>query len=126
MAGDARVSDRDDDRDGDRDTAGAAPRALRSDIAAPRVAETRGPDSPPGRAPDRAAPHEAQQTAGGPQSAPALGRNPEVEESRLPPHEPGAMDITAHEETYQGFIRWTIRAVLAILAVLIFLALFNT
>lgn len=121
MAGEARVSD----RDGDQDRAGAAA-APRSDIAAPRVTETRDPAAGAERAAEapRAEPHEAQRT-GDARSAPVLGRNPEVEESPLPPHEPGSMDIAEHEQTYQGFIRWTIRAVLAVLAVLIFLALFN-
>ena len=54
-----------------------------------------------------------------------LGRNPEVEDSAFPPHEPGAMDISHHEETYQRFIRIVIRTVIAIFAVLILLALIN-
>lgn len=70
---------------------------------------------------DRAAPHEAQE--GG--SAPALGRNPEVEKSALPPHEPGSMDISHHEATYQSLIRITIRAVIAIFVLLLLLALIN-
>lgn len=129
MAGDARVSNRDSDRDT------RAPRAERPGVGTPRVTETRSPGDAPvartapdhatDRTPDRAEPHEAQRSEDGPESAPALGRNPEVEESPLPPHEPGSMDITYHEETYQAFIRWTIRTVLAILAVLILLALFN-
>ncbi len=36
----------------------------------------------------------------------------------------GEMDITAQEKTYDGFITFTIRTTIVILAVLIFLALF--
>ena len=36
----------------------------------------------------------------------------------------GEMDITAQEKTYDGFVTFTVRAVVIILAVLIFLALF--
>ncbi len=36
------------------------------------------------------------------------------------------MDITEHEKTFEGFIRFTIRSVYVILAILIFLALFRT
>lgn len=70
-----------------------------------------------------ATPVEAQADAA--RTAPPLGRNPEVEDSALPPHEPGSMDIAQHEATYQAFIRITIRAVIAIFAVLILLALVN-
>ena len=73
----------------------------------------------------RTAAHEAQGGAEGAEEAPELGRNPEVEESALPPHEPGSMDISVHEATYQRFIGITIRAVIAIFAVLILLALLN-
>ncbi len=38
----------------------------------------------------------------------------------------GSMDITEHEKTFRGFIRITIRSVIAIFAILIFLALFAT
>ena len=76
---------------------------------------------PPGSS-DRAMPHEAQAGSG---SAPALGRNPEVEDAALPPHEPGSMDISAHEETYQRFIGIVIRTVITIFVVLVLLALIN-
>lgn len=71
----------------------------------------------------RSAPHPAQDD--GDETAPALGRNPEVEDSAVPPHEPGSMDISHHEETYQSFIRLTIRSVIVILVVLVLLALVN-
>ena len=73
----------------------------------------------------RAAPHEAQDGSDDAARAPELGRNPEVEESALPPHEPGSMDISVHEATYQRFIAITIRAVIAIFVVLVLLALLN-
>lgn len=38
-------------------------------------------------------------------------------------HKHGEMDITANEKTYDGFIKFTTRAVIAILAFLVFLAL---
>ena len=88
---------------------GAAPHD-HSDRAAPHASS------------DRAMPHEAQDGSG---SAPALGRNPEVEDAALPPHEPGSMDISAHEETYQRFIGIVIRAVITIFVVLVLLALIN-
>ncbi|MDU8943512.1 aa3-type cytochrome c oxidase subunit IV [Ovoidimarina sediminis] len=41
-------------------------------------------------------------------------------------HEHGTMDITAQEKTFEGFVRWTIRVVIFSIAVLIFLAVFNS
>ncbi len=41
-------------------------------------------------------------------------------------HEHGTMDITEQEKTFEGFIKWTIRVVIASLAILIFLAVFNS
>jgi len=38
----------------------------------------------------------------------------------------GEMSVTAQEETFHGFIRWTIRVASASIAVLIFLAIFNS
>ena len=73
----------------------------------------------------RAAPHPAQRESGGAADAPELGRNPEVEDSAFPPHEPGSMDIAYHEETYHRFIRIVIRTVIGIFVVLILLALIN-
>ncbi len=73
----------------------------------------------------RAAPHEAQGGRDGPSEAPELGRNPEVEESALPPHEPGSMDISVHEATYQRFVGIVIRAVIVVFVVLVLLALVN-
>ena len=40
-------------------------------------------------------------------------------------HKQGEMDITAHEQTYHGFIKFTTRTVIAIIVFLIFLALVN-
>ncbi len=40
-------------------------------------------------------------------------------------HEDGSMDITQHEQTFEAFVRWTIRAVIAIIVGLIFLAIVN-
>lgn len=40
-------------------------------------------------------------------------------------HEPGSMDITEQEQTFESFVRWTIRAVFAILIGLILLAIIN-
>ena len=53
----------------------------------------------------RTAPHEAQDGSDDAARAPELGRNPEVEESALPPHEPGSMDISVHEATYHPLHR---------------------
>ncbi len=41
-------------------------------------------------------------------------------------HEPGTMDVTEQEKTFEGFMRFTVRAVIVIFAVLIFLAVFNS
>ena len=38
----------------------------------------------------------------------------------------GEMDISHHEETFNGFILWTKRVVIFSFAVLIFLAIFNS
>lgn len=40
-------------------------------------------------------------------------------------HKPGSMDITVQEKTFEGFMRMVTRAVILILAILIFLALAN-
>lgn len=138
QAGDATTRDegpedgpRDDVRPaGEPDVTGAAPETgpetapegSTTPIGAPSGPDAEGPARADlAEAGARAAPHQAQGGA----SAPALGRNPEVEESGIPPHEPGSMDITAHERTYQSFVRLTIRSVVAILVVLILLALLN-
>ena len=81
-------------------------------------------DPSPEVARERTAPHEAQ-TEPDATEAPELGRNPEVEESALPPHEPGSMDISVHEATYERFIGIVIRAVIAIFVILVLLALIN-
>ena len=40
-------------------------------------------------------------------------------------HEPGRMDITDQERTFEGFVRWAVRAVIAIFAALILLYIVN-
>ena len=39
------------------------------------------------------------------------------------PHQPGTMDITAQEKTFDGFVTFVTRTVIVIVAALIFLAL---
>lgn len=39
-------------------------------------------------------------------------------------HKHGSMDIQTQEKTFEGFMAWTVRTVIAIFAVLIFLAVF--
>jgi hypothetical protein len=41
-------------------------------------------------------------------------------------HQHGQMDITENVKTFEGFIRWSIRVAIAVIAVLIFLAIFNS
>ena len=41
-------------------------------------------------------------------------------------HKHGSMDISAHEKTFDGFVKLTIRMVIVIFAILIFLAVFNS
>ncbi|OSQ51039.1 aa3-type cytochrome c oxidase subunit IV [Marivita geojedonensis] len=41
-------------------------------------------------------------------------------------HKHGTMDISEHEKTFDGFIRWTIRVAAVSIGVLIFLAIFNS
>ena len=41
-------------------------------------------------------------------------------------HEHGTMNISAHEATFVGFVRWTVRVIVASLLVLVFLAIFNS
>lgn len=38
----------------------------------------------------------------------------------------GSMDISNQEKTFEGFIHFAIRAVIVVLCILIFLAIFNT
>lgn len=40
-------------------------------------------------------------------------------------HEHGSMDIEEQEKTFEGFMTWTIRTVVAVIVLLIFLALVN-
>lgn len=39
--------------------------------------------------------------------------------------EHGSMDITEQERTFEAFVRWTVRVVVATIVVLIFLAIVN-
>ncbi len=41
-------------------------------------------------------------------------------------HKHGTMDITTQEKTFDGFIRWSMRVAIFSIAVLIFLAIFNS
>lgn len=41
-------------------------------------------------------------------------------------HKHGTMDTKTQEETFEGFIRWMIRGATISIAVLIFLAVFNS
>ncbi len=41
-------------------------------------------------------------------------------------HKHGSMDISSHEKTFDGFIVWTKRVVIASFLILIFLAVFNS
>ena len=41
-------------------------------------------------------------------------------------HKPGSMDITEQEKTFDGFIRWSVRIAVTSIAILIFLAIFNS
>ncbi len=41
-------------------------------------------------------------------------------------YEHGSMDVTEHEKTFEGFLRWSVRIIVASIAVLIFLAIFNS
>jgi hypothetical protein len=40
-------------------------------------------------------------------------------------HVPGTMDITQHERTFNGFVKWCMWVVIVSIVVLIFLALVN-
>ena len=40
--------------------------------------------------------------------------------------EPGTMDVSEQEKTFEGFLRWSVRIIVASIVVLIFLALFNS
>lgn len=41
-------------------------------------------------------------------------------------HKHGEMDITVQEETFNGFVKATIRVVIATILILLFLAIFNS
>ncbi len=41
-------------------------------------------------------------------------------------HEHGKMDISVQEKTFEGFITWSVRVAVASIAILLFLAVFNS
>ncbi len=41
-------------------------------------------------------------------------------------HKPGSMNIEEQEKTFDGFIKWSIRVVIASFAILLLLAVFNS
>ena len=41
-------------------------------------------------------------------------------------HKHGEMDVSAQEDAFDGFIRWSIRITLISIGVLIFMAIFNS
>ncbi len=41
-------------------------------------------------------------------------------------HKHGSMDITVQERTFEGFVNFTIRTVIVILCIVIFMAIFNS
>ena len=41
-------------------------------------------------------------------------------------HQPGSMSIEEQEKTFSGFMKWTIRVVIIVFLVLLFLAVFNS
>ncbi|SMX37775.1 aa3-type cytochrome c oxidase subunit IV [Maliponia aquimaris] len=41
-------------------------------------------------------------------------------------HKHGSMDVSTQEKTFEGFINFVIRAILVILALVIFMAVFNS
>ena len=41
-------------------------------------------------------------------------------------HKHGSMDITEHEKTFDGFLRWSVRVAAVSIGILVFLAIFNS
>ena len=41
-------------------------------------------------------------------------------------HKHGEMDISVQEKTFEGFVNFTIKSVIVILAIVVFLAVFNS
>jgi len=41
-------------------------------------------------------------------------------------HKHGSMDTSVQEKTFDGFISWSVKIVVASIAILVFLALFNS
>ncbi len=54
------------------------------------------------------------------------GKTRERKGSDMAEHKHGEMDISAHEETFHGFVRFMTRAVIVIFAILIFMAIFTS
>ena len=46
--------------------------------------------------------------------------------SPMAEHEHGSMDIEVQEKTFDGFMKFTVRAVIVIFAILIFMAIFTS
>lgn len=38
----------------------------------------------------------------------------------------GSMDVTEHEKTFEGFVKWSVRVAIFTIAILLFLAVFNS
>ncbi|HBM61541.1 aa3-type cytochrome c oxidase subunit IV [Salipiger marinus] len=41
-------------------------------------------------------------------------------------HKHGSMDISAQEKTFEGFVKFSMRTVIVVIGILLFLAVFNT
>lgn len=41
-------------------------------------------------------------------------------------YKPGEMDIREQEKTFEGFVRWSVRVAIVSIAILVFLAIFNS
>jgi hypothetical protein len=41
-------------------------------------------------------------------------------------HKHGSMDITEHEKTFDGFVKWSVRVGAVSIGILVFLAIFNS
>lgn len=47
-------------------------------------------------------------------------------DGKMADHKPGSMKIEEQEKTFEGFIKFTVRTVIVIIAILLFLAIFNS
>jgi hypothetical protein len=41
-------------------------------------------------------------------------------------HKHGSMDVTEHEKTFDGFIKWSVRVGAVSIGIIVFLAIFNS